>query len=170
MEDGVTHAVSKLYLLGPDATEGRLREFTEHYSIEKHVGRHFPPTFLFAPEDDTEVPVENARRMDRALRAAKVRACARAGGRAFVRAGVDYRCRSSRGEGGSRIDFGSQPTHSYNPQCDTMQYNTTMTGAPRDSPVSHGRPWLGPRTRKHRDERRRACQRPAVGGPDACLH
>jgi len=72
MQDDVTHAVSKQMLLGPDVTEAEAAALTLHYSIEEHVGRDFPPTFLFAPEDDHEVPIENTLRMDRALTAAKV--------------------------------------------------------------------------------------------------
>jgi hypothetical protein len=57
MEDGVTHADSKTYLFGPDVTPSIKQLLTEQYSIERHVGHTFPPTFIFAPKDDDVVPV-----------------------------------------------------------------------------------------------------------------
>ena len=72
MEDNVTHVMSKQMLLGPNITQEEEQALSWHYSIEKHIRRGFPPTFLFVAEDDEEVPVENTLRMARALTAAKV--------------------------------------------------------------------------------------------------
>jgi len=72
MEDGATHAVSKTNLFGPGLSAKQTQNLTRHYSIEKHVSKSFPPTFLFHTEDDDVVSVENAFRMDDALRAAGV--------------------------------------------------------------------------------------------------
>lgn len=73
MEDGATHALSKIDLFGPNLTPAQTRNLTEHYSIEKHVGRHFSPTFIFDTMDDTAVPAENSLRMAQALKDAEVR-------------------------------------------------------------------------------------------------
>lgn len=73
MEDGATHAVSKIDLLGPGLTAAQTQNLTEYYSIEKHVGRRFPPTFIFDTMDDTAVPAENSLRMAQALTDAEVR-------------------------------------------------------------------------------------------------
>ena len=72
MEDEATHSVSKIGLLGPGLTPAQTQNLTEHYSIEKHVGRHFPPTFIFDTMDDMAVPAENSLRMAQALTDAKV--------------------------------------------------------------------------------------------------
>jgi acetyl esterase/lipase len=73
MEGEAANAFSKNNLLGPGLTETQTQNLTEHYSIEKHVGKRFPPTFLFHTKDDADVSVENAFRMDDALTAAGVR-------------------------------------------------------------------------------------------------
>ena len=72
MEEGVTHAGSKINLFGPDLTASMTQFLTQKYSIEKHVDHTFPPTFIFAAKDDEGVPVENSYLLDRALKAAKV--------------------------------------------------------------------------------------------------
>jgi hypothetical protein len=48
------------------------QQLTERYSIEKHVGHTFPPTFIFAAKDDEGVAVANSYLLDRALEAAEV--------------------------------------------------------------------------------------------------
>eukprot|EP00624_Nannochloropsis_granulata_P002213 evm.model.NODE_2124_length_31103_cov_30.407709.4 len=72
MEDGVTHTPSKIDLLGPGLTIEQTMNLTMHYSVEKHVERHFPPTFIFYTLDDSVVPAENSVRMAQALKDAKV--------------------------------------------------------------------------------------------------
>jgi dipeptidyl aminopeptidase/acylaminoacyl peptidase len=73
MDEGATNAISKTNLFGPGLSGTQTQNLTDHYSIEKHVGKNFPPTFLFHTEDDAVVSVENAFRMDDALTAAGVR-------------------------------------------------------------------------------------------------
>ena len=73
MEEGPANAFSKTNLFGPGLTAAQTENLTEQYSIEKHAGKRFPPTFLFHTKDDADVSVENAVRMDDALTAAGVR-------------------------------------------------------------------------------------------------
>jgi dipeptidyl aminopeptidase/acylaminoacyl peptidase len=44
-------------LLGPDLENAKLKE---HLSLEKHVGAHTPPVFLWHTQEDETVPVENS--------------------------------------------------------------------------------------------------------------
>jgi len=79
MEEGETNAFSKTNLFGPGLTAVQTQNLTEHYSIEKHVGNLFSPTFLFHTKDDAVVSVENAIRLDDALTAAGVRSAGKGG-------------------------------------------------------------------------------------------
>jgi acetyl esterase/lipase len=86
MEGEAANAFSKTNLIGPGLTPAETQNLTEHYSIEKHVGKTFPPTFLFHTKDDADVSVENAVRMDDALTAAGVRTIGEGGkAREFAR-------------------------------------------------------------------------------------
>lgn len=77
MEDGPANAFSKTNLFGPGLSAAQTQNVTEHYSIEKHVKRSFPPTFKFHTRDDASVSVQNALLLDDALTAAEVRTCSR---------------------------------------------------------------------------------------------
>jgi len=70
MEDQYVHKGSRLYLLGekPDPA------LVELLSVEKHVTRETPPTFLFATTDDQTVPVMNSVMFYEGLVAVKVAA------------------------------------------------------------------------------------------------
>ncbi|MBS1663656.1 MAG: alpha/beta hydrolase [Bacteroidetes bacterium] len=70
MQDGLTHAVSRQQLLGPNpspAAENR-------YSNERQVTENTPPCYITHTQDDKVVPVENSIRMYQALTAHHVTA------------------------------------------------------------------------------------------------
>ncbi len=65
MEDGVTHAGTKKYLLGEDGKwNGKLQE---RFSLEKQITKNTPATFIIHCTDDRTVPVENTLRYYRRL-------------------------------------------------------------------------------------------------------
>lgn len=68
MEQGITHAGSRLNLLGPDPSP----ELVALLSNEQQVTARTPPTFLFHTVDDPVVPIENSLRFAAALRTARV--------------------------------------------------------------------------------------------------
>ena len=68
MEDGVTHSGSRQNLLGADAPE----ELVKQYSNERQVTANTPPTFMLHAVDDKAVPVENTLRYYRKLVAHEV--------------------------------------------------------------------------------------------------
>ncbi len=68
MEDSITHAGSRLALLGPDPDTALVHLL----SNETQVTPHTPPTFLFHTIDDNVVPVQNSIAFADALRRAGV--------------------------------------------------------------------------------------------------
>ncbi|WP_370476309.1 prolyl oligopeptidase family serine peptidase [Tamlana flava] len=68
MEDGVTHAGSKMNLLGKNPS----KELIEKYSNEKQVDKNTPPTILIHATDDGAVPIENSINYYMALKENKV--------------------------------------------------------------------------------------------------
>lgn len=68
MADGITHAGSRLNLLGPQPS----RNLVDALSNDRQVTSRTPPTFIFHTSDDPVVPVENALRFAAALQAADV--------------------------------------------------------------------------------------------------
>lgn len=63
MEPGVTHAGSRLALLGAQPSP----ELSALYSVERQVTSATPPTFIMHTQEDAAVPVENAVRFFTAL-------------------------------------------------------------------------------------------------------
>lgn len=63
MESGVTHNGSRHNLLGANATD----DLVKQYSNEQRVTRNTPPTFILHAADDKAVPVENTLRYYRQL-------------------------------------------------------------------------------------------------------
>lgn len=63
MDDKITHAGSKMNLLGQSPSE----ELTKQYSNELRVAKETPPTFIIHAKDDKVVPVENSKLFYRAL-------------------------------------------------------------------------------------------------------
>ena len=59
------HDGSRENLLGKE--RARSEEWIYKYSIEKQVTKHFPPSFVWQCENDSEVPVENSRMLVNAL-------------------------------------------------------------------------------------------------------
>ena len=68
MDPQLTHMGSHDNLLGKDAN----RADEDMLSIEKHVHRNYPPTFIWCSDDDSTVPPDNTRKMTDALRQAGV--------------------------------------------------------------------------------------------------
>lgn len=68
MEAGVTHAGSKLSLLGSNPSE----DMIELFSSEKHVDANTPPTFIIHAHDDTGVTSKNSVLFYEALKEANV--------------------------------------------------------------------------------------------------
>jgi acetyl esterase/lipase len=68
MDAAFAHAGSREQLLGPEPSDAQVNA----YSADTAVAAGAPPTFILHAGDDESVPVENALRMDRALRAAGV--------------------------------------------------------------------------------------------------
>ena len=62
-EEFVTHAGTRLNLVGPDAG----RDMVERYSLENRVSPSTPPTILLLSGDDRAVPPENSLRYYRAM-------------------------------------------------------------------------------------------------------
>ncbi len=67
-QDGITHAGSKLNLLGPDPDPA----LVENLSNEKQVNPQTPPTVLVHSLDDLAVPIENSRLFFAALQTAGI--------------------------------------------------------------------------------------------------
>ena len=69
MMPGLTHGVTHDNLLGKNAT----REMEELSSIEKHVTKNYPPTYVWCGDCDETVPPENTRIMAEQLEKTGVR-------------------------------------------------------------------------------------------------
>lgn len=67
--DKWTHLPTRQVITGGDPS------LREKLSIEKHITKDYPPTFLWATKEDNVVPVVNSKRMDRALEKASVEHC-----------------------------------------------------------------------------------------------
>lgn len=63
MDEGITHAGTRNYLLGETPSE----ELIFETSVEKHVDGDYPPTLLWCGKNDESVSPENTKRMEQAL-------------------------------------------------------------------------------------------------------
>lgn len=59
----LTHQGTRDNLIGKDAGEAK----AEMYSVDNHVDKSYPPTYIWCGDADTTVPPENTKRMARAL-------------------------------------------------------------------------------------------------------